>query len=296
MDDVEIDRGFLRVDGREIHYRSAGLGAAGSAGRPTLCMAHASPGSSLGLVPLMQALGRDRAVIAPDMEGNGDSQAPGLQETSIDWYAERLARVLDRLGLDRVDLYGSHTGAQVALEFALKFPDRVAGLVFDGIALFPDPVRQDFLTHYAPAMTPDDYGRHYAWAFNFMRDQFIHFPHYRRDAAHRRGGVTEIPSADRLHRATLEVLKSLQTYHLAYHAAFRHRVEDRLPGLKIKPLLLAVEGDPLDVYADAAAALLPAAEIWRGASADKAAPIRTFLETGSLGPSSASHPQVAAGA
>jgi pimeloyl-ACP methyl ester carboxylesterase len=278
MSDVDIDRGFIRVDGRQIHMRSVGLDHANRMAHRTLCMAHASPGSSWGLVPLMLDLGRDRAIIAPDMEGNGDSDPPLTQDTDIAWYADRLARVLDTLGLERIDLYGSHTGAQVALEFALKFPDRVGGLVFDGIPLFPDALRQEFLAHYAPAKHPDDYGGQYAWAFGFMRDQYIHFPHFQRDFAHRRQGVTEIPSAERLHRATLEVLKSLETYHLAYHAAFRHRVEDRLPELAITPLILAVEGDPLDIYADGLAALAPTARIVRTTSEAKAKVIGDFLD------------------
>ncbi len=239
-------------------------------------MAHASPGSSFSLVALMSELAVARGVVAPDMEGNGDSDPPLAVETDIPWYAERLARVLDALKLDKVDLYGSHTGAQVACEFALKFPDRVGRLVFDGIPLFPDALRSDFLANYAPAMQPDDYGRHYAWAYGFMRDQYIHFPHFRRDVAHRRN-VSAIPSAEVLHRSTMEVLKALQTYHLAYRAAFRHRVEERLPLLTHKPLVLSVEGDPLDIYAEEVCALLPAAELARTINAQKGAVIEAFL-------------------
>ncbi len=273
---TKVFRSFLRLDDRQIHYRSAGLPIEAHGDRLPLCMAHASPGSSFSLASLMGELAHARAVVAPDMEGNGDSDPPLAAETDIGWYAERLARVLDALKLDRVDLYGSHTGAQVACEFALTFPDRVGRLVFDGIPLFPDALRADFLANYAPAMQPDDYGRHYAWAYGFMRDQYMHFPHFRRDVAHRRS-VSAIPSAEVLHRTTLEVLKALQTYHLAYHAAFRHRVEERLPLLKHKPLVLCIEGDPLDIYADEVCALLPAAELARTTNAQKGAVIDAFL-------------------
>ncbi len=273
---TKVFRSFLRLDDREIHYRSAGPALDAPGDRLPLCMAHASPGSSLSLVPLMSELASGRAVFAPDMEGNGDSDPPLLAEPDIQWYGERLARVLDALKLDRVDLYGSHTGAQVACEFALKFPDRVRRLVFDGIPLFPDAVRADFLANYAPAMQPDDYGRHYAWAYGFMRDQYIHFPHFRRDVAHRRT-IGAIPSAEVLHRTTLEVLKALQTYHLAYRAAFRHQVEARLPLLNHKPLVLCIEGDPLDIYAEEVCALLPAAELARTTNAQKGAAIEAFL-------------------
>jgi len=272
----KVFRSFLTLDDRQIHYRSAGLAFDAQTDRLPLCMAHASPGSSFSLIPLMSELATGRAVFAPDMEGNGDSDPPLLDETHIEWYAQRLAHVVDALKLDRIDLYGSHTGAQVACEFALTFPDRVGRLVFDGIPLFPDAVRSDFLANYAPAMQPDDYGRHYLWAYGFMRDQYIHFPHFRRDVAHRRH-VGDLPSAEVLHRTTLEVLKALQTYHLAYRAAFRHRVEERLPLLKHKPLVLSVEGDPLDVYAEEVCALLPAAELARTTYAKKSAVIEAFL-------------------
>jgi pimeloyl-ACP methyl ester carboxylesterase len=273
---IKVFRSFLRLDDRQIHYRSAGFPLDAHGDRLPLCMAHASPGSSFSLVSLMSELAPGRAVVAPDMEGNGDSDPPLAAETDIPWYSERLARVLDALKLDRVDLYGSHTGAQVACEFAITFPDRVGRLVFDGIPLFPDALRSDFLANYAPAMQPDDYGRHYAWAYGFMRDQYVYFPHFRRDIAHRRN-IGGIPSAEVLHSTTLEVLKSLQTYHLAYHAAFRHRVEERLPRLKHKPLVLSIEGDPLDIYADEVCALLPAAELVRTSNAQKGAAIEAFL-------------------
>ena len=43
---------------------------------------------------------------------------------------------LTALGLDAVDLYGTHTGASIASMIALKHPKRVRRLVLDGVGLY----------------------------------------------------------------------------------------------------------------------------------------------------------------
>ena len=92
-----IDRHFLRLaDGRLVHYRAAGLSRPDE---PPLLLAHAGPGSSLGLVPLMQQLAPQRRIIAPDMPGNGDSEPLPMAQPQLTDYVEQLVEMLDLMGI-----------------------------------------------------------------------------------------------------------------------------------------------------------------------------------------------------
>jgi pimeloyl-ACP methyl ester carboxylesterase len=234
-----IDRHFVRLPEGLVHLRRID----GPDSGVPLMVLHASPGSSRGLEPLLTALAAsDRCplVIAPDTPGHGDSAPLPQSRPEIADYAEALVRLLDVMGLDRVALYGTHTGARIACEVGVLFPDRVGPLLFDGIGEYSAQAQAEFLTHYAPEKQPDDYGTQLVWAFNFVRDQPLHFPYYKRDPEHR---LTSRPvlGADALHDATIELLKAIRTYHHAYHAAFRYPTRARLAELKVHASLLDVE-------------------------------------------------------
>jgi pimeloyl-ACP methyl ester carboxylesterase len=278
MPEILIDRGFLRVSEGLIHYRSAGARRAD--GPLPLYLAHAGPGSSAGMVGLMREFAPTRFAVAPDMLGNGDSARPARDDTDMLYYAETVIRTLDLLKIERIDFYGSHTGAQIGCEVAVKWPDRVRRLVLDGLPLFPDDFKQQLLAHYAPKVEPDEFGGHLAWAWNFVRDQFLYWPHYAHDAPNRLANGL-LPPRD-LHLGVLDVLKALDTYRIAYQAAFAQDVRRLLPLIKAPVLLTATERDPLHIYLDDVAALLPGAQkilFPRGISpADRVAPIKAFLD------------------
>jgi hypothetical protein len=103
-----IRRGFSDVAHGQMHFRAAG------AGDPILVL-HASPGSSKQMVRLISDLSRTHRVIAPDTAGNGDSDRLELDTPQITDLAAVLPAFLDSLALDTVDLYGSHTGAAIAV-------------------------------------------------------------------------------------------------------------------------------------------------------------------------------------
>jgi pimeloyl-ACP methyl ester carboxylesterase len=278
---MTIDRAFVRIAEGLVHYRHCAPERAGRA-RP-LYMIHSSPMSALPLEPLMAALGGGRAVIAPDTLGNGDSAGPEPDAPDMDYYADSVARVLDALGLDCIDLYGSHTGAHIACELALRHPSRVNRIVFDGVGVFSTEDKNDFLRYYAPAQRPDEIGSQFLWAWNWTRDGFVFFPNFRRTEQSRR--AVAIPSATALHTMTVELLKSLSTYHKAYHAAFRHPDRERLTQLRHPVFCMASEDDILAHTVTAAAQLIPGcrsgllpSESTPAGLAAKAAAVADFLD------------------
>jgi pimeloyl-ACP methyl ester carboxylesterase len=276
---VGIDRAFVRIAEGLVHLRKV---EGGGETRP-LVMIHASPGSSLGLQALMGALAAQspgRALIAPDTLGAGDSAAPAEAAPDVAYYAGAVVRLLDAMGLERVDLYGGHTGARIVCELAVLHPERVGCVVMDGIAEYPADLREDLLANYAPPRAPDDYGSQFLWAFNFVRDMTLHFPYYARDPQHRLA-TRPVPSAQALHDQALEVLKGLAHYHKTYNAVFAYPARERIARLGRPALLLetATEIPSLNSAAEDLRPLLPAGRVAKvgGDVQEKASAMLAFL-------------------
>jgi pimeloyl-ACP methyl ester carboxylesterase len=271
MNNILIDRSFARLAEGLIHYRSTG-----PEGSVPLVMLHASPASSKSLEPLAVALAAERRVILPDTPGNGLSCPPTDAQPSLTTYAAMLDQLCETLRHPQIDLYGTHTGAHIAIEWAIAYPGRVRRIILDGVAILAPEQRAEFLTLYAPPRAPDSAGTQFPWAWNLIRDQMIFWPHYRKDADHLRQGGQFEPRL--LHDLTMDLLGALDTYHQPYEAVFRHDVLARLPLVMHRTLWLHGEHGPLDANAEAAFALLQAAEAVAVQGApDKAATINAFL-------------------
>jgi pimeloyl-ACP methyl ester carboxylesterase len=243
-------------------------------GRP-LVLLHASPGSAVMLEPLMQELAPRRPVIAFDTLGNGDSDAAGWKGPWIGDYAKIVNEALDALDLEHVDLYGTHTGALIAVETAIARPERVGGLVLDGVTLWDEEFRDELLARYTLPLAPRDDGTHLISAWNFVRDVSLFWPHYNRT----REGIRWVEPLDveALHARVVEVLKSCETYQIAYHAALAYPTRERLPLLNTRTLILSAEGDMLGPYTDEAARLAPNAVAWCVPVGGVATAIEEFL-------------------
>jgi len=101
----------------------------GSPGNPVLFV-HGLGGSSRQWQAQLAHLRRQRRAVALDLRGHGDSDpAPNPDGYNLDGYVEDLAAVADSLDLDRFVLIGHSLGGSVAVEYAARHPERVAGLL-----------------------------------------------------------------------------------------------------------------------------------------------------------------------
>ena len=80
----------------------------------------------------LQHLARTFHVIAVDMRGHGSSSAPVLPQAYGLELVQDVARVLDRLGVERAHLVGISLGGFVALKAASVIPDRLRSVVILG--------------------------------------------------------------------------------------------------------------------------------------------------------------------
>lgn len=218
-----------------VHLRRAGRG------RPLLAF-QSAPGSSAPLLPLLHGLASGREVLAPDYLGNGESDKPE-RAVDIGVLADDMLALADALGLDSFDLWGTHTGALVALDLTVRHPERVGRAVLEAPVLIPADFSADILDHYFPPLAADRWGLHLLQAWNMRRDMFLFWPWYRQERAAAR--AIGVPDAAVLHDWTMGLLASGGHYDRSYRAAFRYDTRASLVRLTRPALICAGPADML---------------------------------------------------
>ncbi|MGC4029715.1 MAG: alpha/beta hydrolase [Steroidobacteraceae bacterium] len=236
----KLRRGFVDVQDGQMHYWESGKGSV------PLILLHPSPGAGRMLLPLLTHLAKHRRVIALDTRGNGDSSPLTIANPTIFDFAQSTLEAANAMGITEFDLFGSHTGASIAMETAILAPTQVRKLILDGMGLWNNAVREEHLAKNAPVIEPDLMGSQFNWAWHYCRDQYLFWPWYdRSSSAVIPGGL---PDAATLHEFVVEVLKALGTYHMSYRAAASHPKRDRLPLIRTPTLVTCAEDDPLFRY------------------------------------------------
>jgi pimeloyl-ACP methyl ester carboxylesterase len=113
-----VARNEIFLHGHRIVYRVAGSG-------PALVLVHGLFDNSLTWRKVIPALARSHTVIAPDLFGHGESDAPVDADYSLGGHAGTLRDLLEVLGHHRVTLVGHSLGAGIAMSFAYRYPGRV---------------------------------------------------------------------------------------------------------------------------------------------------------------------------
>ena len=89
----------------------------------------------------IEAFASVRHVYAPDTRGHGRTPR-GDRPFTIRQFADDLRGFLDLHGISKADLLGFSDGANIAMIFALKYPERVERLILDGGNLNPRGVKK----------------------------------------------------------------------------------------------------------------------------------------------------------
>jgi proline iminopeptidase len=129
------------VPGGRVHTWKVG----GGPGTP-LIVIHGGPGFPHDYLENVGQLGTDRAVVFWDQLGCGQSERP--TDASL-WHLERFVEELEKVHAattgaeENVVLLGHSWGSMLAVDFALRHPDRVSALVLDSPVLSASRFSED---------------------------------------------------------------------------------------------------------------------------------------------------------
>jgi pimeloyl-ACP methyl ester carboxylesterase len=247
---VRIERHFLRISRPSLHLRLHWR-QAGKATATPLVLLHPSPRHSAMFEPWMAELARHFFVLAPDTPGYGASDPLPQPATQLKDYLLPL-RTWCRavLGEVRPLVYGSATGAQLGIAWALAARRDIDHLVLDNAAHFEPEERAALLARYFPDFSPRLDGSHVQAAWQMALHMHQYFPWYAADEAHRVGPVPGPAAAAAVHATAMELLASPR-WAEAYRCAFEHERAEQVQRLKLPTTVLRWQGSVLLKHIDA---------------------------------------------
>jgi len=135
----------IETDGATIHTRVGGQ-------KPAVVMLHGFGDTGDMWAPLASALIANRTLVVPDLRGMGLSSHPerGYDKKT---QGQDVARLLDRLGIDKADLVTHDIGNMVGYAFAAQYPTRVTRWVvmdapLPGIGPWDEILKSPALWHF----------------------------------------------------------------------------------------------------------------------------------------------------
>jgi pimeloyl-ACP methyl ester carboxylesterase len=231
----------------QIHYRYS---SPASSGR-TIVLLHPSPMSSVFMQPIMQLLSDTYSVIAWDTPGYGQSDPlPAHLDSSDDLmpYVEALQQFLTTLEIEKPIIYGSATGAQIAIEYAKAYANQVTGVVLENAAWFTDQERDNIIKDYFPSIAAKDDGKHLLQVWKMVSQLYEFFPWFDTREQSRVSSV-QVP-AEMKHQTLLAYFAAGEDYAKAYRAAFMNERPEQLRGVTVPTELIRWQSGILKRYVD----------------------------------------------
>jgi 3-oxoadipate enol-lactonase len=146
--EAQAQHSRVAVDGDELFIADVGTGY-------PVVMLHDGTLHSVIWQHQIDSLSTRWRVVAYDRRGYGRSTKPDTSYSNV----EDLKRVLDHLDITRAVLVGASAGGHVAMEFAVLYPERVAGLVLVGAVIGGFEMVPEFVSLrwrlVEPLLTPD---------------------------------------------------------------------------------------------------------------------------------------------
>ncbi len=233
---------FIKVNQRKLHFYTLGQG-------PVLVMLHPSPSTGEALLPLAKQLASEYMVFCVDTPGYGESDALVENPTSLTDYTSFLHLAFGELGLKQFSIYGSATGAQLAVRYGLEYPEEVSHIFLDNSAHFDDALSDKILEHYFPDLTPCLDGGHLTEIWTIVSKLFQYFPWC---------FTTEEYALNRpqmplfvLQLIAMDYLKAGSTYDTAYKLAFQHERAKYVQQLRVPTTIFRWNNSIITKYVDA---------------------------------------------
>jgi pimeloyl-ACP methyl ester carboxylesterase len=129
---------FADVNGNKMHYVHVPAGA--NADLPPLVFIHGASGNLKDQMAAFLPLLKGRAeLLFMDRPGHGWSTLGNAGDNRIDWQADTIAALMEKVGMKRAIIIGHSFGGSVAASFVLAHPDKSQGVLFLSAASHPWP-------------------------------------------------------------------------------------------------------------------------------------------------------------
>ena len=214
------------VDGPfgQIHYQVQGEGL-------PLILLHQAPMTSgqfdLVYEPLAQ---RGIQAIGIDMPGFGFSD-PTPDVATVTDYAQVVPPVLNALGLDKAFFLGHHTGALVATEAAILFPEMCEALIING----PLPITEDERAEFMRTL--------HQWEIKYAAQP--EGGHMQELFTIRETFADDTVPAERISDYVVQALMGRGKFWYGHHAAYQYRHDEALKKVTVPSLILTNTGDQI---------------------------------------------------
>lgn len=219
---------YAHANGARLWYEFVG------SGEPMVLLG----GSGFGrhnVEPLIPFLAPHFTLLWFDQRGYGESEAVGLENATIETWADDVPALMDAVGWEKAHINSTSFGSMVALSAAIRHPERCASLVIQGFFAKPDVTRKLMLEAW------DDHST----AAGFTRGFVAHLGTDALQPAFLEEHPEAIDQIKDMFRGT-----SLTTWHAAHTAMQALDLVDGLPGCPVPTLVIAGEHDwvtPLDM-------------------------------------------------
>jgi pimeloyl-ACP methyl ester carboxylesterase len=231
-----MEKKFIEIGELNIHYRYKGSGK-------VLILLHPSPRNSKMMEPLINLLSSNFLVIAPDLPGYGISDALPERIKSIYDYVPYLHKLITSITEEPVRMYGTATGAQLAIAYSLINSKNVAHLFLDNAAHFEEAECEEILQNYFPDLSEQKDGSHLQKIWNLVCDSCLYFPWYKKDEKHRIGN--KLPPTNIIQAIVDDYVLAGANYADAYIAAFKHERAEKVQQLTCDTTILKWLGSPI---------------------------------------------------
>ena len=244
-----MKRAYADITEGQVHYMTEGSGEA-------FLLLHESPHNWSAYAQMIPLLAKTHRVIAMDTLGFGNSDPPP-RDFQIGDYAESVAHFLDSLNIGSAYVMGDRTGACISVELAVRWPERVKGLVLNGLP---------FWTSWEERLARLEQIKGRDW-----EAQEVDGSHCTRIWQHfletmpggKEGNISE-GDLEILARTTLDVLKAGPRWKAVDIGVFSYDPEPRLPLVKAPTLVMGVTSEGANWYTkrpNEVSALIPRSEV-----------------------------------
>ncbi len=230
-----MKRAYADTPEGQVHYVTEG------SGEPLLLL-HETPRSWASYAKVIPLLAKTHRVIAIDTPGFGNSDPPP-RPFEIEDYAASVTQFLDSLGISKTNVMGDHTGSCIAVELAVRWPERVLRLILAGLPFWHST--EERLTRLkqveeGTAGAEEVDGSHCTSIWQSILEAIPG------------SDKGEIPQEDLEYvaRYTLETLNAGRQFKELHMAVFRYDPEPRLPLIQAPTLSVGIKNDSPPRYTD----------------------------------------------